>query len=1122
MTRQMLKVGGAGSGGYRTIGEALRGATDGAVVTIAAGRYEERLVIDRVVTLVPEQDAGSVEIHSMSGITVAVAAEGVQLTGLVLSGDDRQAPVVQVQRGELALDGCEVSGSAWAAIFAHTRGTLAVRDCTVGNAVGAGIVVTSPGGNVVENSTIAGVASSAIVVADAGRLLVRGCAVERSGGNGVCVNGGAYAEVRSSVFTGCSKPGIAVEQKAGALLSELEVSGGSGVDAYFTGTGRIEVSGCTFTGAGAQGVHVAAGSAPRLTGCSVSGAGQIGVFVTDGSRPVFEDLLVDASPSGIVVDGGSTPTFARTTVRDSEQIAVRITGESNARFEELTAQGPGAGVAVQGWSSISLRGGRVTSGRGAAVELREASKGTVERVVLAATEGTGLLLDANTVGTLEACSLEGCGALVGGQAELSARNLQITDAPDIAISVLTAGSLVLAGGRVHGARGHGVSVQEGATARLSGSRITGNGGHGVDDASAGGVEVRECEIRDNDANDARPAEQARTGRGDQNAAAPSPTRHAPAAAPAPPRTLQAHDGQSPDSADEQDEAPAEERWQQRAVHNGTGPIAELESLVGLVSVKTEVRGLINLIQMAQRREQMGLPMPPMSRHLVFAGPPGTGKTTVARIYGAVLAELGVLPRGHMVEVSRADMVASIIGGTAIKTTEVVNKALGGVLFIDEAYTLTNQSRGNGPDFGREAVETLMKLMEDHRNELVVIAAGYSEHMEQFLSSNPGMASRFSRTIEFPNYSVDELVTIVRGMCAAHQYDLPEATVGAVTDYFEQVPKGPTFGNGRVARKVFEAMVNNQASRLAEDIESGDDELSRFAPEDVVISEMSPTAGSAEGAIGGGRPAAGAGARRLAALIGLDPVREALRVRLAGLARFKREQQPTTGLANLVFEGREGAGRSAVAEIYAQCLAEDDLIASGSVRRARLADFPVLGPKQAQMFAGHLFEQSAGGVLLLRMDEDFFRRSPEQRSAVLGALRPAVTGNQATVLLLTGEAHRVAQILRERADVAGCFADSLAFPDYDASRLAMLAGRYLAVRGFQVPDETLRAMAERFAAGKPRFGARDAHRFAQALAAAARSTTIGPADLATPAPVAVPAPEADEQFGAQQPAELVRG
>jgi Holliday junction resolvasome RuvABC ATP-dependent DNA helicase subunit len=981
--------------------------------------------------------------------------------------------------------------------------------------VGAGIVVTSPGANVVENSTIAGVASSAIVVADAGRLLVRGSSVERSGGNGICVNGNAYAEVRNTTFSGCAKPGVAVEQNAGALLAEVEISGSSGVDAYFTGAGAIEVSGCTFAGAGAQGVHVAAGSAPRLSGCTVSGAGQIGVFVTDGGRPVFEDCVVEGSPSGIVVEGKSGPTFARVIVRESEQAGVRVTGESKVQFEELTVAGPGSGVGVQGWSVVSLRGGRVSAGLGAALELREGSRGTVERVVLGATEGTGVLLDAGTVGSFEGVSLEGCGVLVGGQAELNARNLQVVDAPDVGISVLGAGSLSLAGGRVHGAGGHGVSVQEGGTARLSGCRITGNGGHGVDDATAGGVEVRECEVRDNDSKAA--GQRTRPAGDDRVPARPEPPA---VPVPVPAGSVQVVDGVSESQG--AGVGAVEERWQPRAVHNGTGPIADLENLVGLASVKAEVKALINLNQMAQRRELMGLPMPPMSRHLVFAGPPGTGKTTVARIYGAVLAELGVLPRGHMVEVARADMVASIIGGTALKTMEVVKKAIGGVLFIDEAYTLTNQSRGNGPDFGREAVETLMKLMEDHRNELVVIAAGYSEHMEQFLSSNPGMASRFSRTIEFPNYSVDELVTIVQGLCAAHQYDLPEATVGAVTDYFELVPKGPTFGNGRVARKVFEAMVNNQASRLAEDVEAGDEDLSRFAPEDVVVAEVGTSSTSAEGVAGGARPATGAGSRRLASLVGLDPVREALKVRLAGLARLKREQTSTTGLANLVFEGREGVGRTAVAEVYAQCLAEDDLVASGSVRRVRLADFPVLASRQAQVFAGHLFEQSAGGVLLLRMDEDFFRRTVEQRSAVLGALRPAVAKHQSTVLLMAGEASRVAQILRERADVAGCFADSLSFPDYDAGHLALLAGRYLAMRGFQVPDETVRAMAERIGAAKPRNGARDAHRFAQALANAARSTTIEPADVAQPAPASIPAAaETGAAQVQQQPAELVR-
>ena len=1094
MTRQLLLVGADRSAAYRTITEALRNATDGAVITVAAGRYDEHLVIDRVVTITPEQAPGSVHVHCDKGITVAVAAEGVQLAGLVLTGADADAPVVQVQRGELALDGCTVSGSAWAAIFAHTHGTLAVRDCTVGNEFGAGIVVTSAGANVVENTVIAEVASSALVVAEGGRVLARGLTVEHSGGNGLCVNGRAHAEVETSTFVGCAKPAIAVEQEAGARITGVKVSSSGTVDAYLTGHGAIEMSDCEFTGSSSQAIYIASGSAPRLSGCRVSKAVTNGFYITGASKPVLERCSVSDSPLGIVVDAGSAPTLDQITVRGAESASVRVLGAANVQFEGLTVEGPGAGMSVLGGSSVTVRGGEISAGRGPAVELGEASKGAYARVGFHASEGRGLLLGTGTRGTLESAVFEGCGALVGADALLTAQDTRFSGAPDDAVAVQAAGRLTASDSRVNGARGHGVSVEAGAHVQLTGCKIVGNGGEGIHAAenAADAVQLRDCDIRDNGA---------ASGRGDR-------ARQAPAAA----RTVQAYDGRGaePDAGDEsQGAAPADAR---RAAHAGTGPLAELEALVGLASVKAEVTGLINLIQMAQRREQMGLPMPPMSRHLVFAGPPGTGKTTVARIYGAVLAELGVLPRGHMVEVSRADMVAQIIGGTAIKTTEVVTKALGGVLFVDEAYTLTNQSKGTGPDFGREAVETLMKLMEDHRNELVVIAAGYSEHMEQFLSSNPGMASRFSRTIEFPNYSVDELVTIVHGMCSAHQYDLPDETLKTLNDYFEQVPKGPTFGNGRVARKVFEAMVNNQATRLAAELEADDAELSRFMPADVDVTELTQSAGPGEERAG--REHATAGTRRLSALVGLDPVREALRVRLSGLARFKREQQPTAGLANLVFEGWDGSGRGAVAEIYAQCLAEDGLIASGTLRTVRLSEFPVVHTRQQGIFAQHIFEDSAGGVLLLRLDEPFFQCSPEQRTAVLASLRPAMSRNPAVVLLLAGEPHRVAQVLRERPDVAGCFADSLGFPPYDAARLATLVGRYLAARGFEAGKETLRAVAERFAAAETRTGAQEAHRYAADLIAAARTPVIGPEVIGRPgaAPAVQPSGAAADDAG----------
>jgi SpoVK/Ycf46/Vps4 family AAA+-type ATPase len=245
-----------------------------------------------------------------------------------------------------------------------------------------------------------------------------------------------------------------------------------------------------------------------------------------------------------------------------------------------------------------------------------------------------------------------------------------------------------------------------------------------------------------------------------------------------------------------------------------GPAEELAGLIGLAGVKREVCTLVNLNRLARRRQEVGLPAPPMSRHLVFAGAPGTGKTTVARLYGGILADLGALRDGHLVEVSRADLVAQIVGGTAIKTTETFTRALGGVLFIDEAYTLSAQEKGSGPDFGREALDTLVKLMEDHRDDIVVIAAGYSHEMRGFLSSNPGLASRFTRTIEFDNYRTDELVTIVSQHARSSGYECRPDTVARLVEVFDAVHRDGAFGNGRYARQVLMAMITRQAGRLA--------------------------------------------------------------------------------------------------------------------------------------------------------------------------------------------------------------------------------------------------------------------------------------------------------------------
>jgi len=259
-------------------------------------------------------------------------------------------------------------------------------------------------------------------------------------------------------------------------------------------------------------------------------------------------------------------------------------------------------------------------------------------------------------------------------------------------------------------------------------------------------------------------------------------------------------------------------------------LGELHAMVGLAQVKQEVANVIDLIVSARQREQVGLPVPVISRHLVFAGPPGTGKTTVARLYKQILTALGVLRGGPLVEVARADLVGQYLGHTAQRTRECFERARGGVLFIDEAYSLANDR------FGIEAIDTLVKLMEDHRDEVVVIAAGYAQEMSGFLAANPGLASRFSRYVMFDNYTPDELVTIFALHAAAGGYECPSETLAVLADHFTHVPRGRSFGNGRYARQVLEDAVTRQAGRLRRLGAPTEADMRLLIPEDIATQD----------------------------------------------------------------------------------------------------------------------------------------------------------------------------------------------------------------------------------------------------------------------------------------------
>jgi Holliday junction resolvasome RuvABC ATP-dependent DNA helicase subunit/nitrous oxidase accessory protein NosD len=1076
VNRHVLSVSPDRPGAYRTIGAALADAVDGTLITVAPGRYDEALVIARPVTLAAEANAtGPVQVHCASGSTVVLDAEAVQLSGLLLSGADPEAPVLDVRRGQAALDGCEVSGAAWAAVLAWQDGVVALRGCRVTNGRGAGVVVTSGGGNVMEHTRVTGVGSSAVVVAERGRLTVRDCVFEGARGNGICVNGQGAAVVESSRIEGSGKPAVAVEQEAGALLRGVTVTGSAVLDAYLTGRGRTELHDCTFEGSGGQSVHVGGGAEALLRGCTVSGAAVSAVQVAAGSRARIEDCRFADTPVGLLLEEGGRAECTGLTVRGAATACVRAAGSA---------------------AELELSGGELTPTTGAAgIELDKRATARLSGVRLRCSGGAGLALNGAATAELTSCTLHGAGVLIGAEAELTARESEFTGSDDDGIRVTGGGSLLASGCRINGARRHGVNVQASSRADLGDCTVFDNAGDGVRCNTDEPVRLHGCEIRDNGG---------------------TPVRQLKAGGPLALERLDTGAG-----GDGEASASRPEPEPGRPPHTGTGPLADLDALVGLESVKREVTGLINLNKITQRRQEMGLPMPPMSRHLVFAGPPGTGKTTVARLYGAVLAELGILSKGHIVEVARADLVAQIIGGTAIKTTEVFNKALGGVLFIDEAYTLTNQSRGSGPDFGQEAVESLMKLMEDHRDEIVVIVAGYSAQMDQFLASNPGMASRFARTVAFPNYSPDELVTIVRGLCDKHYYQLSDGAMDALNHYFEEVPKGATFGNGRVARQVFEEMISRQASRLATSPPQDDNELSRLTGDDVITVPSAPQPAAAPPAPsasprsaaatasppGAGEPAPAAaeslspGLRALAAMTGLDSARETLRVRLENLARLSRAGEDVAGLAHLVLQGAPGSGRRALARIYGRSLAELGLLPNGSTHYLPLSAVQVRWPEQPLFRLAAALTEAEGGLLLVELDQAFGRLTPGKRTAVLDALVKLSGRAHGAVLALSGSDPELTDLLRQRTDLTAVFAEYVALDPYTTSQAVQLTDRQLRTLGFRLGDEAALEFSVRLADGLPPGGVHELHRLAERIAASARSRTVTVDDL--PRPPAAP-------------------
>jgi SpoVK/Ycf46/Vps4 family AAA+-type ATPase len=1065
VARQLLTVGPERPDGFRTIGEALAAARTGAVISVTPGRYEENLRVSTRVTIVAEGSRGSVEIAPRTGTAVTLLADAVMLTDLVLRGpSDDDVPVVDAFRGQAALDGCEIAGTGWTAVLSRNGGSLAMRDCRVTNPAGAGIVDTSPEQSVIDNCVIEHLGSSAVVIGERARTTVRGCTLRDTRGNGVLANGQARGSVEDCDISATDKPGIALEQNSTTAVLRARLHDlVTGV--LVTSASRPELDGLEISDVSEHGILVSSGAEPVLRRCRVVRAKGSGLAVTGRARGTYEDCeFASCGGPAILATDNAAPVLVRAVVRDcSGSTGVLLTGESAAEFDRLEVlEAAGTGISVRSGANPLIRRARVASAGSHGVEVVNGGRGRLEDCEIDRAGGAALRIGDDGrphLGNSALTAAAGPGVLVesGGHGDI--RDTGIDSCRAEGIRVEEGGELSAVRDRITGAGAHGVLLAAGARATLNGCEVSSGRADGIRIDTAEQVSVTGCTVSDNRGSGLR-----HTVRGGTRLAVHSLSsvgngaRDAWEGAPAADRS-----GEPPHKGD----AAAPDRTDSTERVNRAepdGPVGELEALVGLHGVKHQVKGLVNLAQLAQRRASLGMPAPPMSRHLIFAGAPGTGKTTVARLYGSILASLGALRSGHLVEVSRADLVAQVIGGTAIKTTETFNRALGGVLFIDEAYTLVSDSKGSGVDFGREAIDTLVKLMEDHRDDVVVIAAGYSKEMESFLATNPGLASRFTRTVEFVNYTVDELVTIVESMCERHRYELAPDTRLALAAHFAEMPRGVGFGNGRVARQVFEEMVDRQAFRLAALPEAGEHDLTLLLPPDVGDVAAAAAAAAAAG-VSSASPL-----DELDAMVGLDTVKHEVTDMINLLSASRRREAaglPASRInRHLVFAGPPGTGKTTVARLYGKLLRSLGVLPRGQLIEVSRADLVGRYVGHTAQLTRDVFEKALGGVLFI--DEAYTLTPPGSpsdfgREAVDTLLKLMEDHRDEVVVIVAGYNDEMGRFLASNPGLASRFSRHVQFTDYSSEELVTIVRRHAAASGFTCAPEVSEALLALFRA-----------------------------------------------------------
>jgi SpoVK/Ycf46/Vps4 family AAA+-type ATPase len=499
--------------------------------------------------------------------------------------------------------------------------------------------------------------------------------------------------------------------------------------------------------------------------------------------------------------------------------------------------------------------------------------------------------------------------------------------------------------------------------------------------------------------------------------------------------------------------------------NADEALDDLEAMIGLGSVKDEVNKLLASLEVERKRRDQGLQVAPVSRHMVFAGPPGVGKTVVARALGDIYRSLGVLRKGHVVEVDRSALVVGYIGQTAAKTLDVCKSALDGILFIDEAYALAPKGGVSG-DFGKEAIDTLLKFMEDNRDRIVVIVAGYPNEMRNFIAANPGLESRFTRTIEFPSYEPTELAQILRLMAKQQGYELPDALDSKLIPYVQDRRRQENWGNAREMRTMLEHARDAQAMRIGHDpsadlkrLEMSDFAKFFGAPQEErgplrvlkVAEKAEAQERSAEKAL-----------NELEAMIGLGSVKNEVNKLMASLEVERRRREQGFEVApmsrHMVFTGPPGVGKTVVARALGDLYRSLGVLRKGhvvEVDRGRLvAGF--IGQTAIQTL--DVCKSALDGILFI---DEAYALAPAQGSgndfgkeAIDTLLKFMEDNRDRIIVIVAGYPNEMRRFIAANPGLESRFTKTIDFPPYDAEELLAITRLMARQQGYDLPDEAL--------------------------------------------------------------------